>query len=335
MRFQHSRFRGILYGIGYGLIIRALLAMETEWDLLDTDGLMTLTFIVLVPFIIGMVTAYQNEKIHKASRIVALLMPVASIIGVILISFLFKLEGLICSLMAIPIFAVMALIGGYVGIKLFYRDPNRISISIMMLMPLFIAPLEDHLGLSTKVFEQRTSIVIEADAAEVWKKITRVDLISQDENTLSLFQFLGFPRPLEATLDTVVVGGVRIARFDRGLFFTETITELDPLKVLAFSIETDPASIPPSALDEHVMVGGNYFDVLEGRYELYPIGTDSIRLDLTSRFRLSTDFNFYSGPWSQWIMSDIQENILGVIKNRCERSSNVHVMRGEFDRRSR
>ena len=291
MKFQPSRFRGILYGVGYGLIVRALLAAETEWDLLATDGLMTLTFIVLVPFIIGMVTAYQNEKIYKASRIVALLMPVASIIGVILISFLFKLEGLICSIMAIPIFAVMALIGGYVGIKLFYRDPNRISTSIVMLLPLLLAPLEEHLGLNTRLFEERTSIVIHAEPARIWEEITRVDLISEEENDPSLFQFLGFPRPLEATLDTIAVGGVRIARFDRGLFFTETVTELVPLKTLAFDIETDPASIPPSALDEHVLVGGNYFDVLEGRYELVQLSKDSVRLDLSSRFRLSTNFN--------------------------------------------
>ena len=35
-----------------------------------------------------------------------------------------------------------------------------------------------------------------------------------------------------------------------------------------------PNSIPPKALDEHIMVGGKYFDVLEGKYEIekkYPL----------------------------------------------------------------
>jgi uncharacterized protein YajQ (UPF0234 family) len=66
------------------------------------------------------------------------------------------------------------------------------------------------------------------------------------------------------------------------------------------------------------MVGGKYFDVLEGRYELESIGKNQVTLHLTSQFRLSTNFNFYSGLWSKLIMRDIQKNILEIIKERCE-----------------
>lgn len=129
---------------------------------------------------------------------------------------------------------------------------------------------------------------------------------------------MGFPRPIKAELDTIAVGGIRVAIFDRGLYFTETVTEMIPNKILAFNIKADPNSIPPTALDEHVMVGGKYFDVMEGKYEIERIGDNQINLILTSRFRLSTHFNLYSGAWSKMIMRDIQKNILEVVKSRCE-----------------
>ncbi len=59
---------------------------------------------------------------------------------------------------------------------------------------------------------------------------------------------------------------------------------------------------------------------MEGKYELEPIGDGKTILHLTSKFRLSTDFNFYSGLWSKLIMKDIQENILKIIKNRGEKN---------------
>jgi uncharacterized protein YajQ (UPF0234 family) len=70
------------------------------------------------------------------------------------------------------------------------------------------------------------------------------------------------------------------------------------------------------------MVGGKYFDVLEGRYEIERINDNKINLHLTSKFRLSTSFNFYSGLWSKIIMRDIQKNILQIIKDRSETKGN-------------
>ncbi|GHB68839.1 hypothetical protein [Persicitalea jodogahamensis] len=63
---------------------------------------------------------------------------------------------------------------------------------------------------------------------------------------------------------------------------------------------------------------GEYFDALEGKYEIEKLNNGEIRLHLSAQFRLSIRFNFYSGFWSRRIMLDIQENILEIIKRRCE-----------------
>ncbi len=65
-------------------------------------------------------------------------------------------------------------------------------------------------------------------------------------------------------------------------------------------------------------VGGPYFDVLRGEYRLEPAGDGKVRLRLASEHRLSTHFNAYASVWTDGIMRDVQELILGVIKRRCE-----------------
>jgi hypothetical protein len=317
-----KKYKGLIYGIAYGLIARGLFALEmSDNSIIPTYGLMTLSFMFVVPFVIGLIVAYCYDTITSSRKILLLTMPLYAIIGLIGISVFTGQEGIICAFMALPIFAFMALLGGFIGVRLFQRQKDKFVISLFVLLPFLIAPAENYFGLSEKIFTEHTTISINADEHKVWQNITRVKTISEEENHYSLVQFMGFPRPIEAELDTISVGGIRKAIFDRGLFFTETVTQVIPNKVLAFTIEADPNSIPPKALDEHVMVGGKYFDVLEGKYELEKIGDNQIKLHLTSQFRLSTNFNFYSGLWSKIIMRDIQENILEIIRIRSEKSN--------------
>lgn len=277
-----------------------------------------MSFMFIVPFVIGLITAYHQDSITSSRKIAIITMPVFAIVGFIGISVLSGQEGIICALMALPVFLFMVLIGGLIGISIFKRNRNKLYVSAFALLPFLLAPLENQLGLTDKIFTEHTAIEINANNHHVWNNITRVKKISEEENNNSLFQFMGFPRPIEAELDTVAVGGVRKAIFARGLFFTETVTKVELLKILAFDIKADPNSIPPKALDEHVLVGGKYFDVLEGKYEIEKVNDNKIILHLTSQFRLSTRFNFYSGLWSKLIMKDIQENILAIIKCRSE-----------------
>lgn len=130
---------------------------------------------------------------------------------------------------------------------------------------------------------------------------------------------MGFPKPVEATLSHDGVGGIREAKFERGLMFLETITVWEENKRLIFTIKSDPEKTPLTTLDPHVVVGGDYFDTLLGKYEIEILDNNTIRLHLESKFRISTRFNFYAHLWSDFLMRDIQENILRVIKERCEK----------------
>ena len=323
------KWRGIVYGILYGLVARGIFALEdfrNDNPIFPTYGLMTVSFMFLVPLAVGLIVAYSDSTITSSRKIVMITMPVFAVVGVIVFTVLVGVEGIICALMALPIFIVMSLIGRFIGTRIFKRKNDKLYVSVLVILPFVIAPIESKISLKQRIFTELTTIEIGANAKYVWNHITRVSKIKEDENNLSLFQIMGFPRPIEAELDTIAIGGIRKAIFARGLFFTETVTKVEQYKVLAFNIKADPNSIPPEALDEHVTVGGKYFDVLEGKYEIQQIDDNKTLLHLTSQFRLSTPFNFYSGLWSKLIMRDVQKNILEIIKQRSEKDQKIVLL---------
>jgi hypothetical protein len=146
-----------------------------------------------------------------------------------------------------------------------------------------------------------------------------VPRITEAEHGPSWSHRLGFPRPTEAVLEGTGVGSIRYARFEGDVLFVEKVTEWEENKRLSFSIEADTKNIPPTTFDEHVTIGGPYFDVLHGSYWIEPRGPDRVVLHLASDQRLSTGFNFYSQWWTVWLMNDLQSYILRIIKARAEK----------------
>ncbi len=118
--------------------------------------------------------------------------------------------------------------------------------------------------------EVRTEIAIHAPSSIDWQNIERVKPIQRTEMKDSWVQRTGLPRPVEATLSYEGVGGVRHASFERGLLFIETVNVWEPGKLLGFSIRSDNWHLPSTTLDDRVMIGGRYFDVLDGEYRLEP-----------------------------------------------------------------
>ena len=197
------------------------------------------------------------------------------------------------------------------------RD-KALVVAAFALLPFVAGPLENYLNNPDDFRRVENVVEINAPAAVVWQHIIRVAPIRAADLGPSIIDKIGFPRPVEATLSHEGVGGVRHATFERGVEFIETVDEWQPLKRLSFSIVPNTATIPPTTFDEHVIVGGRFFDVLRGTYELHPAGPGRTRLVLHSRQRLSTHLNWYAGLWTSFVMREIQQRILTVLKRRCE-----------------
>jgi hypothetical protein len=220
----------------------------------------------------------------------------------------------------LPLFLIAASLGGLIGgyFKLKKQSAN-VYISVFALLPLIISPIESMIGSIPGTYEAYTYIDINAPADKIWSNVTRVTEIKEEQDKGWLTRTLGFPRPVKAELNFEGVGAYREAIFTNGLVFHETVSEYVDQKKMVFSIKAYPHEIPSTTMDKHVVIGGNYFDVLNGTYELERLNETTHRLHLYSHFKLTTTFNFYASWWAKWIMKDIQNNILQVEKQRAEK----------------
>jgi hypothetical protein len=198
------------------------------------------------------------------------------------------------------------------------RKPSNLTLTCVAILPFLLAPVEAHLTAPSSTRTVANEIRIHALPQTIWQNIERVPTIAPSELGTTWTHRIGFPRPIEATLSYEGIGGVRHASFERGLLFIETITAWEPQRRIAFTIKADSAHIPTTTLDEHVTIGGRYFDVLDGEYTLEPLANGDTMLHLVSHQRLSTDFNGYAGLWTDAVMQNLQNSILEVIQHRCE-----------------
>lgn len=300
----------------YALILRLIFGVK-EWD--DLFSVMSLTFLFCLPTIVGALTVYLSKVEDARKSSYRIFMPWVPIFIFLIATMFMHIEGWACWVMILPVFLAAASIGGAIGGYLKTRNNNdKLNISILVLIPFLIGPLETLLHKIPATYTAYTSIEINAPGETIWNNVTAVRKIDKKEDKGYLNELLGFPRPVEAVLNYKGVGAYREARFTNGLVFHETVKEYQENKKMVFSIKAFPYEIPSTTLDEHVVIGGDYFDVLDGTYELEKISENKYKLILYSKFKLNTTFNFYAGLWAKWIMKDIQNNILQVGKKRSE-----------------
>ena len=284
-----------------------------------TSAVMTVAFLVLGPMVIGFLTVRRMEAIKPASFWTWIVAPWLSVVCMMAVIALFAWEGAICVVMAFPLTLLFASLGGVTaGIVTRRRRISTAATACIALLPMLLAPAETLLPSPTEVRTVHSQVLIHANPAVVWHNIERVPAISPSELKPNWTHRIGFPRPVEATLSYEGVGAVRHASFEHGLLFIETVTDWEPGRRIAFTIKADTDHIPPNTLDEHVTIGGRYFDVLDGEYTLERLSNGDVMLRLTSHQRLSTDFNGYAGLWTDAVMQNLQTSILQVIQHRCE-----------------
>ncbi|HEX8507836.1 MAG TPA: hypothetical protein VF630_20915 [Hymenobacter sp.] len=307
-------------GLAYAFVTRYFFLAGTFRTIFDT-GLLSWGFLLVMPLAMGAITAHFIPS--TASKLWRMLWAPYLVVFTFLSSaLLFHLEGVICVLIITPLYLVMAYIGAglyaYLTDKLPKGGDKTLVVAAFAVLPFLAGPIESRFSNPDDFRRVENAVEINAPAAVVWQHIIRVAPIQAQDLGHSVIDDIGFPRPVEATLTREGVGGVRHATFERGVEFIETVDEWVPLKRISFSIAPNTATIPPTTFDEHVIVGGQFFDVLRGTYELQPAGAGRTRLVLHSQQRLSTHLNWYAGLWTSYVMSEIQGRILTVLKRRCE-----------------
>lgn len=310
---RRPSFIGIAIGTLYGVVARLM----QLWPVLGgLFGAMTVAFLFLVPLVIGYLTVFPAVNPSWTYRLLTPWIPISLSV---LLAWIVGWEGTICVVMGLPLLLILGSLGGILGAQ----AGRRAGTLLAAMLPFAFAPFEQMIPVPASHRRVETEITIRAEPAAVWSQIVEVPVIRPEEQHPGLFTRIGFPRPISATLSHRGVGGVRLARFEGGVLFVETVTDWESEKLLRFTIRPETDSIPVTTLDPHVVVGGSYFDVLTGTYRLEPVEAGRVVLHLASELRVSTPFNFYSGPWADAIMRSIQRNILEVVRRRAERRAGV------------
>lgn len=302
----------------YGALFRFAFTMDL---FREAGGVVSLSFIISVPFACGALSVAIGRWAGSDNWIIqAGVLPVGTLLIGLVICVVTKLEAIICVLMAAPILVVACVLGSLAAHLLLPRHHPKPKLFLCMIvcLPLFSAWGEGLFHWPTEEKTITNTITIHAPAERIWPEITSVRAIAPSELRESWIYQIGFPRPIAATLDHPGMGGIRTATFERDVSFFEIVTEWQEYESLAFTIEADPAFIPHTAFDQHIVVGGRFYDVLDGRYRIERISETESRLHLTSRHRLGTRFNAYAAWWSVKIMDQIQGTILEVIRRRAE-----------------
>ncbi len=323
-----------LFAVGfaslYGLIVRLLFGFME-----DFMGIMSITFLVLVPIFIGFLTVILIPRVSNGAA--AFFLPWLTSLVILFVTIALSIEGAICWIMVFPFFAILAGIGGSIAYSIKKRNarnkdldkndwgkPNTLNVSALFFVPALLGYLEGERTLVPVEYTITKQMVIAAAPAEVWSQLTHINELKESERQGSFSNWMGFPRHLRTVADTFAVGGTRFAVYEKGLYFKETISEYVPGKRMVLAIKTDPDNIPPTVMDEHILIGGKHLDILKDEYSLEQLPDGSSRLSLSSRFRINTPLNWYAGLWAAYLMSDILVGELELVKARTTEAVQKH-----------
>lgn len=305
-------------GAGYGFLMRivfnSLGGLKSMYDFAD---LFSVTFIWIVPVLIGITPMLFATREQLKSTRYLFTRPVFTVFLFFVIAYITRVEDIICLLIVAAPFMMGALLGGFLFSELIlkYRKRNGIMYSVL-LIPLLAGFVEEQLGTRPGTYRVRTAVVIDAPPDRVWENIVRVRRMGEHEYSKGFFNHAGIPAPLYAELDRDTLGGTRTGYFEGGLVFREKVTGWEKYRRVAFSIHIVPGSVRQTVFDQHVLKG-NHFRFLSAAYELQPLNSRQTLLVLSSAYELDTRINGYAAFWGDLLLTDFQERLLAVIRNRC------------------
>lgn len=302
---------GLIAGIAYAFIALLIVTKYHEN--------VSISFIFILPIILGAIPVLFSTKEQLKSYRTYLLLPWLIVMSFFFLALITGFEGMICLVIIFGPFLLLGTLGAFIFsmAKLSKHGPKT-SLYSSLFLPFLFLIIETNFHATDQYHTVVTTIEVNANKLKVWENIKNVRDIKPAEISTHFIHLIGIPKPLNGQLDKEGVGGIRSITWEKGIKFQEIIKTWDDESGFTYDIKVDPASIPPTTLDEHVMIGGRYFDMVEGGYKINSVSATKSSVTLTCKYRITTNLNFYSKWWADLILDDFNEMILQVIKKRCE-----------------
>lgn len=313
-RLPYSMRWPILTGAAVGLLIRLVFSG-------DAGGIMSAmlaSFIVGAPIVVGVVTVYLAELEERRTWTYYFVSPAIAMVLLVVSSLAIYIEGLICAILIVPLFAI---VGGLAGLAMgaicrVTNWPRPTIVGCIAVLPFIFGSFENRLPREYAERVQIRELHVAAPPAAVWRELVDARDIRRDEVGSAWMYRIGVPVPIAGAGESREGEHLRHIAMGKGIRFDQVATEWRPLERVTWRHRFAPDSFPAGALDDHVRIGGEYFDVGETTYDLRPEG-DGTHLSVRMRYRVSTHFNWYAGPVADFLVGDFAETILGFYAQRA------------------
>lgn len=293
---------GTLFGALVGLIALARRLQENGHD--DFWTLIGLPSLFLVPMLGGLAAAYVWRSLRPTFGGIALNSLWLTLMGLAGAAVAFR-EGVICLLMAFPIFYGCVLAGAAIG-RVWFRpaDLTRLRLAVLPLLALAVAgePFLRHDREGVVVDE----ILIHAPPDRVWPEVTAFPDIPAPPR-FWLFR-LGLPYPVATTTAGNFVGADRRCIFSGGAVFKETVAECVPGERLTFDIVEAP---PDPELLGHLSLH-------RGQFLLRDNGDGTTTLTGSSWYTLHVRPLGYFDLWTNHIFRAVHLRVMEDVRRRAE-----------------
>jgi hypothetical protein len=215
-------------------------------------------FIYLAPVVVGMITVYLAERVARRSWAYYAVAPLFATALFVLGTLLLLIEGLICAIVIVPMFATLGAVGGLLmgAICRATRWPRHTVLSVSAL-PLLLAVFAAGLPEPSAYGRIERSILIAAPAEVVWKQSNEIDAISTEEMSDALAARIGVPMPRSGRTESGPDGRVRLSNWGKQVYFEEVIEDWQPHRHMRWRYRFHEDSFPRGALDDHVVIGGH------------------------------------------------------------------------------
>jgi uncharacterized membrane protein YhaH (DUF805 family) len=274
-----------------------------------------------LPFCMGLfstlIYSYQRSRTLPQCLSVALIS--VGLLGAVILALAF--EGVICLVMAAPLAAILALMGGVVGYALQKQKRPKGDTLLMLLALLCSWPLlmgaESQLSNRPPVYAVQSVMDINAPPETVWNNV--VTFSQLPEPTEWVFH-TGIAYPIRAEIQGRGPGAIRHCIFSTGEF-VEPIEVWDEPHQLGFGVKTMPLPMHEWSYKEiHPPHLDQYLQVTHGEFRLQALPHRRTRLIGTTWYSNRVWPSLYWKGWSDGIIHTIHLRVLRHIKNLSEKA---------------
>jgi hypothetical protein len=172
-------------------------------------GLMRTSFLVGVPLAIGLLVGFLSRRRKLTGVAGAGALSLLSVGLFVFAAGALLREGMICIVMASPLFIVLALVGSLIGavVSRFEGSQAPKVLSVALVLPLVAGTAENEVAPPTLHVKTIESVYIEASPATVWQHVNFPVGIRPDELRDGMAYRIGVPFPIEARTLNGQVGG--------------------------------------------------------------------------------------------------------------------------------